>query len=103
MTYQGKADAYADPATRARIAACSSEQAYVYVNDGRPDIAWLAQQVIALSPQALSALAAGVCSGPNGENLAEDGPLVSAVQSIWPTVAAALYVPPVTMPAEESA
>lgn len=91
MSYESKATAYADPATRARIDVCSTEQAYVYVNDGRADIAALGAAVIGRQPLALQALAAGVTAGPNGDALEQDGPLLSAVQTAWPTVAAALY------------
>jgi hypothetical protein len=94
MSYQTKADAYADPATRARIDICSTEQAYVYVNDGRPDIAWLGLAVIGRHPLALQALSAGACASPNGDTLDDDTALLGAIQSVWPVVAAALYVPP---------
>lgn len=94
MSYQSKASAYADPTTRARIDVCCTEQAYVYVNDGRSDIADLGAAVISRNPLALQALAAGVTAGPNGDALEQDGSLLSAVQAIWPTVAAALYPPP---------
>ena len=94
MSYESKAAAYADPDTRARIFICSTEQAYVFVNDGREDIAQLADRVIAGEPAALGALASGVCASPNGDTLDDDGQLLSAMQSVWPVVAAALYLPP---------
>jgi len=101
VSYQTKAEAYADPDTRARIYMCEVEQAYVFVNDGRPDIAQLADRVIAGEPTAQNALASGVCASPNGDNLTEDGPLLSAMQSVWPVVAAALYVEPESEPEPE--
>lgn len=94
MTYQSKAEAYADPETRARIQICATEQAYVYVNDGRPDIAQLADRVISRDPLGMDALAAGVCASPNGDALGDDAGLLAAMQSVWPTVSAALYEPP---------
>ena len=94
MTYQTRAAAYADPTTRGRIDVCATEQAHVYVNDGRPDIAALADEVIARTPLHLSALAASVCASPNGDALDDDGALLAAMQAVWPAVAAALYVAP---------
>lgn len=98
MSYADVAALDADEAWRTRVGACCFEQAQVYVNDGRPDIATLAttvlvggevpdtlRQYISYSPGFAAAYATG------GQEAITDGELLSATQAVWPTVAGLLY------------
>lgn len=94
MSYESKAQSYGSYATRSRIDICATEQAYVFINDARPEFIQLSEKVIGRMPIAIDALAMGVCASPNGDSLDDDGALLSAMQSVWPSVSNALYDPP---------
>ena len=91
MSYADMAALYANPEQRARIDMCTREQGAIFTNDGRPDIAALGRDTVAGYTNALDAVAAAVITGPNGAGLDDDPALLSAVQAVWPTVAAALH------------
>lgn len=91
MTYQEQSDLYRDMAQRGRYEMCVREQAYVFTADGRPDIAALGRGVVAGDPTDIDAVISAICTGPNSAALGEDPELLAAVQSVWPTVAAARY------------
>jgi len=91
MSYQEQSDLYRDPAGRARYEMCVREQAFIFSADGRTDIAALGMGVVAGDPVDIEAVIAAICTGPNSAELGEDAPLLAAVQSVWPTVAAARY------------
>lgn len=95
MTYQAQAALAADGPFYARTQACTQEQAAIFTNDGRPDIASLADRVLAdpglaswftwplaVQPGFGDAYAAG------GSDTITDPQLLAAVQTVWPTVAA---------------
>lgn len=91
MSYQDSNEQYRDMGQRGRYEMCAREQGYVFAADGRPDIAALGRGVVAGNMTDLDALIAGVVVGPNGDQLDDDAALLSAMQAIWPTVAAARY------------
>lgn len=91
MSYQDQSDLYRTGEQRNRMEMCVREQGYIFAADGRPDIASLGRGVVAGDLTDIDAVIAAVCVGPNSAELGEDGPLLSAVQSVWPTVAAARY------------
>jgi len=100
MSYENQARLTFDAAFRDRTLACSKEQALVFVNDGRPDIAALADAVIANSGAA-QGLFDLVCVSPGFGDVTDsstitDGDILSAVQAQWPTYAAAVYEQPDT-------
>lgn len=91
MSYQTMNDLYRDLSQRGRMEMCVREQGYIFAADGRPDIAALGSAVVSGDLSALDAVIAAVCVSPNSGSLGEDGPLLAAVQAVWPTVAAARY------------
>jgi hypothetical protein len=91
MSYQEQNDLYRDGAQRGRMEMCAREQGYIFTADGRADIAALGRGVVAGDMTDIDAVIAAVCTGPNSASLGEDPALLAAVQSVWPTVAAARY------------
>jgi hypothetical protein len=97
MSYKDVAALDADPDWQTRVAACCFEQAQIYHNDGRADIATLANTVLVGEPpetmrQYISfapGFAATYASG--GQEAIPDGDVLAATQAAWPTVAALLY------------
>lgn len=92
MSYESMSALHEDAAFRDRVLTCCVEQALVFQNDGRADIAALARTVIA-SPSSAVGIFNLVCVAPdmhdvtNGQQVA-DGTILSAVQAQWPTYAA---------------
>lgn len=79
-----------------RITACCTEQAAVFINDQRPEWVALAEAIIADAAAAawfywLVAAAPGFgdAFAGGGSEAITDQMLLSAVQALWPTVAAA--------------
>lgn len=91
MSYQEQNDLYRDVEQRGRLEICTREQGLIFANDGRPDIASLGRGVTAGDMQDIDAVIAGVCVGPNYATVGDDQALLSAVQGVWPAVAAARY------------
>lgn len=90
-SYAETAERYRDELFRNRSESCSREQAYVYINDARPDIKGLAAGVLAGVATDIDALIAAVSTAPGMSELDTDPGLLSATQTVWPTVAAARY------------
>ena len=92
MSYEDMSIVYRDKVTRERGEMCIKEQGMIYVNDGRPEIAALGNSVVSGSWMDIEAIMASVSVGPNGTlAVTDDSALLSAVQAVWPTVAAARY------------
>ena len=91
MSYLEMDAVYTDPATRARAIMCIKQQGYIFVNDARQDIAALGSGVVRGLWTDIDAIWAAVASGPNSATLGEDLDLLSAVQSVWPSVTAIIY------------
>ena len=90
--YQEMHDNYRAPQFRERAEMCVREQGLIFANDGRPQIAALGIGVTGGNWSDIEAIMAAVASGTNGTAaVTDDGALLSAVQSVWPTVAAARY------------
>jgi hypothetical protein len=86
-----------DEAFRDRVITCCTEQALIFKDDGREDIAGLARNIIA-SPSNAQGLFEIVCVAPNFRDVTNssavpDGDILAAVQANWPTYAAVLYPP----------
>ncbi len=94
MSYADQDAIYRDSAQRGRFEMCIRQQGYIYTADGRPDIASLGMGVVAGDMTDMDAVIAAIVTGPNSAELADDGPLLAAVQAVWPTVAAARYPVP---------
>jgi len=99
MTYATRAALGFDPAFRDRCIACAREQALVFKDDGRDDIAALANAIIE-SGAAAHPLVDLVVMAPNFVDVEDsstvaDGDILAATQAAWPTYAAVVYVPPV--------
>lgn len=98
MTYASRAALGDDPGFRARATACATEQALVFTADGRPDIAALANAVIANDANA-GPLVDLVAMAPNFADVDDpasttDADILAAVQAAWPTYAAIAYPAP---------
>lgn len=97
MTYQTRADLAQDESFRERVTACATEQALVFKDDGRPDMAALANAVI-VNPINATGLVPLVASAPNFVDVDDpstvaDGDILAAVQAVWPVYAGVLYPP----------
>lgn len=97
MSYESMAALSDDTGFRDRVLTCCSEQALVFKDDGREDIAALARAVIA-SPSNALPLFELVCVSPNLRDVtnsaqAPDADVLAAVQAQWPTYAAIAYTP----------
>jgi hypothetical protein len=98
MTYQSRADLAADASFRERVTACAVEQALIFKDDGRPDIAALADAII-LGPTNAAPLVPLVATSPNFVEVTDqttipDAEILAAVQAVWPTYAALAYPAP---------
>lgn len=92
MSYAAMGELYKDDAFRTRASMCAREQGYVYSADGRADIASLGRGVVAGNGQDIDAVIAAVTTAPGAGDVAgDDQALLSATQTVWPTVAAARY------------
>lgn len=91
MSYQSQAETAADPRFRARVLACATEQAVIFVNDDRPEFNRFARAVIAGQGSA-HGLVPMVASQPGISPDSSDPELLAAVQAMWP-VHGATYVP----------
>ena len=95
MSYQNMAALSFDSAFRDRTIACAKEQALIFKDDGRPDMAALADSIIE-SPSNAQGLVELVCVAPGFGDVTdpatiEDGEILSAVQAQWPTYAAVMF------------
>ena len=86
MAYADMFGVYVDTDTRNRINMCASEQAQTPLGAGTT----LGDKVLAGDMAAIDSIIRAVASGPNSANLANDADVLSAVQSVWPAVDAAL-------------
>jgi hypothetical protein len=98
MSYASRAALANDPGFRSRTTTCCVEQALVFTNDGRPDMAALADAII-LSDANAGPLVDLVAVSPNFVDTTdpatvEDGDILAAVQATWPTYAAVAYPAP---------
>ena len=99
MSYQSQSNLGDDANFRGRVGACAIEQALVFTNDGRPDIAALADAVILTPGYGERTFAPLVAAQPGIKDVAaqdqvDDGQILSAVQAIWPAYAGIAYPPP---------
>lgn len=91
MSYQEQADLYRGP-QRNRMDIAVREQGAIFAADGRPDIAALGQGIVGGNLQDIDAVMANVCVSPSWSEIADDdAALTGAIQSVFPTVAAARY------------
>jgi hypothetical protein len=102
MSYESMAALSDDEAFRDRVLSCCSEQALVFKDDGREDIAAFARAVIS-SPNNALPLFELVCVSPNFRDVtnsaqAPDADILAAVQANWPTYAAIAYPAPPPSP-----
>lgn len=96
MSYANTAALSANPSFIARNRACVTEQALIFKDDGRADIAALAHAVIVDGPTVAANMLPLVCGAPGfgdvtDQSEIDDAMLLSAVQAVWPTYAAAAY------------
>jgi hypothetical protein len=91
MSYADMNVLYHDHTERGRFDMCIRQQGYIFSADGRPDIAALGMGIVGGDLADIDAVIGAIVTGENSADLGEDGPLLSAVQSVWPTVAAARY------------
>lgn len=91
MSYQEMDAVYTNSETKSRGVMCIKEQGYIYVNDTRHDIAALGAGVVRGLWTDIDAVWTAVATGPNYATIGDDQALLSAVQSVWPSVAAILY------------
>lgn len=96
MSFQSQSDLTRDEKFQQRITACAVQQADIFKNDGRADIAQLATAII-VNPVNATGLIPLAAAAPDFRDSTEpqvsDGQILSVVQAIWPTYAAALYPP----------
>ena len=98
MSYADIAALDADEAWRTRVGACCFEQAQIFVNDGRADIATLATTIL-VSGEVPDTLRQYISHSPGfadtyaggGQAAILDVDLLAATQAVWPTVAGLLY------------
>lgn len=95
MSYQSRADLSQNATFRERTVTCCQEQALIFKDDGRPDIAALADAIIRSSSNALPMVDL-VALAPNfvdvtDPSTVQDADLLAAVQATWPTYAAVAY------------
>lgn len=95
MSYSSMAALADDTVFRDRVLTCCTEQALIFKDDGRPDIAGFARAVIS-SPSNALPLHELVCVAPNFRDVTNgaavpDGDILAAVQANWPTYAGIAY------------
>ncbi len=91
MAYANSAALRGDAAFFGRLDACCCEQALTYKDDGRADIAALAEDVLVKGASGL--FPPFICSQPGFGEVTDsaditDGQILAAVQAVWPEVAA---------------
>jgi hypothetical protein len=93
MTYQEQSDEmYRNTQQRARMGMCVREQGLVYASDPDPVNAALGQGVVAGDVNDIDAVLAAVSVDANWQTIQTSDPdLKTAVQAVWPTVAAARH------------
>jgi hypothetical protein len=103
MSYQSQGSLATDPAFVQRVSACSVQQANIYINDTREDMKAFSDAILRFesAPQitlfnmvaAAPGLAdsADVGDGTIDSTLVVDQAILSAVQAVWPTAAAAYF------------
>jgi hypothetical protein len=100
MTYQDQANLAADPQFVQRLTACTVEQANIFKDDGRPEMANLGNAVltdpgatIAWFVWPLATLPGfGDAFATDGSDGVTDGMMLSGTQTVWPTIGA-LHTP----------
>lgn len=97
MSYESMAALSDDAAFKARVTSCCVEQALVFKDDGRADMANLATVIIA-DPLNATGVFELVCVAPNFRDATDssaiaDADILAAVQANWPTYAAVLMPP----------
>ena len=95
MSYANQAALSADEAFESRVTSCCIEQALVFKDDGRADMAGLARTIIT-DPSNARGVFELVCVAPNFRDItdsttAPDADILAAVQANWPTYAAVLF------------
>jgi hypothetical protein len=98
MSYESRALLAADAGFRSRATICAQEQALIFKDDGRPDMAALADAII-LSDGNAGPLVDLVALAPNfadttDPSTVQDADLLAATQATWPTYAAIAYPQP---------
>lgn len=97
MSYQDQITLRTDVSLQGRASACVFEQALIFKDDGRPDIAALAQRHLADPAGVLAIWVPYIAATPGFADHADDtsqitdADLLAAVQALWPTVADAFY------------
>jgi hypothetical protein len=98
MSYETMAALSADETFKGRVTACCQEQALIFKDDGRADIASLARVIIA-DPSNAAGVFELVCVSPGIKDAADsasvtDGEILAATQAAWPVYAAVLFPQP---------
>lgn len=97
MSYEQQVQLRADGALQGRTSACVFQEAYTFKDDGRPDIAALANRHLIDSNEILTiwmpfiAAAPGFADNADDTSLITDGDILAAVQGMWPSVAPLYY------------
>jgi len=90
VSYEEMNALYRDMVKRQRYEMAIREQAQIYSQ--QPGATGdLGAAVVAGKYPDIDSVIAAIVTGPNSATLDDDGALLSAVQSVWPNVAAALY------------
>lgn len=102
MSYANSAALATDEAFTGRVTTCCVEQALVFQNDGRPDMAALARIIIG-DPSNAQGVVNLVCVAPGFGDSADgasidDPSILAAVQAQWPTYAAVMFPQPASQP-----
>lgn len=95
MTYQTRSQLSFDAVFRDRTITCCKEQALVFKDDGRPEIAALAEAIL-LNPANAHGVFELVVVAPDFTDVTDastitDPEILSAVQAVWPTYAQVAY------------
>jgi hypothetical protein len=98
VSYLSQTELANDPEWQSRVRGCCVEQAYVFKDDGRADLAALAGAIMRQDNEqlaffTLSAAAPGFADSFEAGNPIADPDILAAVQAEWPTVAALYYAP----------
>jgi hypothetical protein len=97
MSYEQQVKLRADGSFQGRTSAVVFEQALIFKDDARPDIAALARRHLADAGEVLSiwmpymAATPGFADHANDTSLITDGDLLAATQAHWPTVSNVFY------------
>lgn len=99
MSYADQVMLRTDSSLQSRTSVSVFEQATVYTNDGRPDIAALADRHLRDAAGVLMIWMPFIAAAPGFADRTEDtsqitdGDLLAAVQGMWPKVASVYYAP----------